>query len=482
MSARPTSTRCGRRSTDNGLAEANLDLISDIIACPGLDYCSLANARSIPVAQKIATRFADLGRQRELGELKLKISGCINACGHHHAGHIGILGVDKKGTENYQLLLGGSGAEDASLGKITGPGFSRGRHRRRDRARDRQISRGARRRRTLPRHLSPRRVRAVQGGDLWLISCASATTSRTKSPRSRSTRSSPASPMRRRCGWRRARMRARCSRISTTLALIEIDFPALPRRARLFVGARAARGGLYRRTARGGRRAGRPDRSHAPLRVRQLRALRADRPGGARSVARRATIIAISPPPTTPSRCGSCGMANALRKIDLIDTAPAFTQADADRLNARFAGVDTLTMLQGAVRRRHARQHRGRLVVRHRKRGAAPPRRARRPGDAGDLRRYAADVPRNARLSRHADRGVRAARQPHDHARSARAGGEGRASNCAGRTIPTAAARSARSSRSRAPRPGSTAGFRGARRSSRRRARTSRGSRSRTGG
>ncbi|MEO5937956.1 MAG: nitrite/sulfite reductase [Sphingomonas sp.] len=108
----------------NGLATANLDLISDIIACPGLDYCSLANARSIPVAQKIATRFADLGRQRELGELKLKISGCINACGHHHAGHIGILGVDKKGTENYQLLLGGSGAEDASLAKITGPGFS----------------------------------------------------------------------------------------------------------------------------------------------------------------------------------------------------------------------------------------------------------------------------------------------------------------------------------------------------------------------
>jgi sulfite reductase (NADPH) hemoprotein beta-component len=106
------------------LATANLDLISDIIACPGLDYCSLANARSIPVAQKIATRFADLGRQRELGELKLKISGCINACGHHHAGHIGILGVDKKGTENYQLLLGGSGAEDASLGKITGPGFN----------------------------------------------------------------------------------------------------------------------------------------------------------------------------------------------------------------------------------------------------------------------------------------------------------------------------------------------------------------------
>jgi sulfite reductase (NADPH) hemoprotein beta-component len=105
------------------LANANLDLISDIIACPGLDYCSLANARSIPVAQKIATRFANAERQRDIGELKLKISGCINACGHHHAGHIGILGVDKKGVENYQLTFGGSGAEDVSIGKIIGPGF-----------------------------------------------------------------------------------------------------------------------------------------------------------------------------------------------------------------------------------------------------------------------------------------------------------------------------------------------------------------------
>jgi sulfite reductase (NADPH) hemoprotein beta-component len=106
-----------------GLAEANLDLVTDIIACPGLDYCSLANARSITVAQKIAARFADPVKQRDIGELKLKISGCINACGHHHAGHIGILGVDRKGTENYQLLFGGSGAEDCSLGTIAGPGF-----------------------------------------------------------------------------------------------------------------------------------------------------------------------------------------------------------------------------------------------------------------------------------------------------------------------------------------------------------------------
>ena len=110
-----------RALAEAGLAEANLDLVSDIIACPGLDYCSLANARSIPIAQKLAVRLAP--RQRELGELQVKISGCINACGHHHAGHIGILGVDRKGVENYQLLLGGSGAEDVSLGKITGPGF-----------------------------------------------------------------------------------------------------------------------------------------------------------------------------------------------------------------------------------------------------------------------------------------------------------------------------------------------------------------------
>ena len=104
-----------------GLGTPNLDLVGDIIACPGLDYCSLANARSIPVAQKISQLLA--AKEQEIGELKLKISGCINACGHHHAGHIGILGVDRKGVENYQLSFGGSEAADTSLGKITGPGF-----------------------------------------------------------------------------------------------------------------------------------------------------------------------------------------------------------------------------------------------------------------------------------------------------------------------------------------------------------------------
>jgi sulfite reductase (NADPH) hemoprotein beta-component len=106
-----------------GLATANIGLITDIIACPGLDYCSLANARSIPVAQAISRRFASPERQAEIGELKIKMSGCINACGHHHVGHIGILGVEKKGAELYQVTLGGSGDENASLGDIVGRGF-----------------------------------------------------------------------------------------------------------------------------------------------------------------------------------------------------------------------------------------------------------------------------------------------------------------------------------------------------------------------
>jgi sulfite reductase (NADPH) hemoprotein beta-component len=106
------------------LATPNLGLVSDIIACPGLDYCALANARSIPVAQQITQRFADLKRQHDIGELKIKISGCINACGHHHVGHIGILGVDKNGEEFYQITLGGDGTETTSLGRIIGPAVS----------------------------------------------------------------------------------------------------------------------------------------------------------------------------------------------------------------------------------------------------------------------------------------------------------------------------------------------------------------------
>ncbi len=107
-----------------GLATANITLISDIIACPGLDYCALANARAIPIAQDIARRFSDPVLAENIGELKIKISGCINACGHHHVGHIGILGVDKKGEEFYQLTLGGSAEDDAAIGQVLGPAVS----------------------------------------------------------------------------------------------------------------------------------------------------------------------------------------------------------------------------------------------------------------------------------------------------------------------------------------------------------------------
>lgn len=106
------------------LATPNINLITDQIACPGLDYCSLANARAIPIAQRISERFADIARQHEIGEMKINTSGCINACGHHHVGHIGILGVDKKGVEYYQVTLGGAADEKTAIGDIVGPAFT----------------------------------------------------------------------------------------------------------------------------------------------------------------------------------------------------------------------------------------------------------------------------------------------------------------------------------------------------------------------
>ncbi|MCD9146501.1 nitrite/sulfite reductase [Pseudophaeobacter flagellatus] len=112
------------RLKEQGLATANIGLISDIIACPGMDYCALATARSIPVAQEIASRFDDLKLEHDIGHLQIKISGCINACGHHHVAHIGILGLDRAGVENYQITLGGDATETAAIGKRTGPGFA----------------------------------------------------------------------------------------------------------------------------------------------------------------------------------------------------------------------------------------------------------------------------------------------------------------------------------------------------------------------
>ncbi len=113
-----------QKLAEYGLAAANYGLAGDIIACPGMDYCSLATARSIPVAQAISRKFADTTRQQDIGNIKINISGCINACGHHHVGHIGILGLDKKGEEYFQITLGGSSSENASIGTILGPGFA----------------------------------------------------------------------------------------------------------------------------------------------------------------------------------------------------------------------------------------------------------------------------------------------------------------------------------------------------------------------
>jgi sulfite reductase (NADPH) hemoprotein beta-component len=106
------------------LATANVGLVTDIISCPGLDYCALATARSIPIAQAISTRFGDAARQAQIGPLQIKISGCINACGHHHVGHIGILGLEKRGQESYQITLGGDPSEDMTIGDLLGPGLT----------------------------------------------------------------------------------------------------------------------------------------------------------------------------------------------------------------------------------------------------------------------------------------------------------------------------------------------------------------------
>jgi len=112
------------RLVEIGLATANAGLVTDIIACPGLDYCSLATARSIPIAQRISERLGAWQRSADIGPLTINISGCINACGHHHIGHIGILGLEKGGVESYQITLGGAADEHCALGELAGPGFS----------------------------------------------------------------------------------------------------------------------------------------------------------------------------------------------------------------------------------------------------------------------------------------------------------------------------------------------------------------------
>jgi sulfite reductase (NADPH) hemoprotein beta-component len=113
-----------RLACEHNLGCANVGLLTDIIACPGGDFCALANAKSIPIAQAIQARFEDLDYLHDLGDISLNISGCMNACGHHHIGNIGILGVDKNGSEWYQITLGGAQGKNSALGKVIGPSFS----------------------------------------------------------------------------------------------------------------------------------------------------------------------------------------------------------------------------------------------------------------------------------------------------------------------------------------------------------------------
>ena len=156
-----------------GLATPNIGLLTNIISCPGGDFCSLANARSIPVAEAIQRRFDDLDYLFDVGEVDLNISGCMNACGHHHVGHIGILGVDKAGEEFYQIEIGGNQGETrpgarVALGKVIGPVVLAGGRARRDRAPDPLLPRPSRQRgRALRRHRGADRRRTLQGLRLW---------------------------------------------------------------------------------------------------------------------------------------------------------------------------------------------------------------------------------------------------------------------------------------------------------------------------
>ena len=165
------ASSCGRRSTDAGLATPNIGTLTDMICCPGLDFCSLANAGSIDVAKLINERFDDYDYLYDLGELDIKMSGCMNACGHHHVGHIGILGVDKGGEEWYQITIGGAAGADASLGQVIGPSVAKTDVRRNDCAAAGRLRRTAAARGALPRYRAPPRRQALQGKSVCRAGC-----------------------------------------------------------------------------------------------------------------------------------------------------------------------------------------------------------------------------------------------------------------------------------------------------------------------
>jgi hypothetical protein len=347
-----------------GLANANLDLIGDIIACPGLDYCSLANARSIPVAQKISERFA-AWKQDEIGELKLKISGCINACGHHHAGHIGILGVDRKGVENYQLLLRRQrGRGYVARHRSPAPASTRTAWSMPWKRRPTSIL-PAQAGRTLPRYLPPHRHGPVQGGDLCQVETAklsrpSAIDEPVADPAVTvdASANNPTPPP---SGSNRATTRACCCRISTVSKLVEVNFPTFGD-GRGYSAARILREAWLRgRIARGGRCAGRSARTCAAA---VSTASRPQQPLAQKPLPKAFATLARRLPKAVDGRPADLGQAaprlkaqrrtdwttpamdrsvtrNLDRKIDLIDTGPRFTEADAIRLNRICSGAPT---------------------------------------------------------------------------------------------------------------------------------------------
>ena len=288
-----TCPRSGTLLEEAGLATANINLITDIIACPGMDYCALANARSIPIAQAIASVRRRSTGSAKIGELKIKISGCINACGHHHVGHIGILGLDKKGEEFYQITLGGERRQPGRDRQDPRPGLLGRAGAGRDRADRRGLSRAARRRRrAVPRRLSPRRRAAVQGEALCRC-LRPAGSSPTIGVPLADDEAVPGERQHHRARWPGSWPKAEHSRHSAGALGVRVEpgqrveqtralaaapgaggaeLPELRRRPRLQHRPHPARALRLRgRGPRGRRRADRPLPVHAPVRLRRLR-------------------------------------------------------------------------------------------------------------------------------------------------------------------------------------------------------------------
>jgi hypothetical protein len=305
---------CGAPRARPALPAPTSGLLTDMIACPGGDFCSLANARSLPIAEAITERYQDLDELHDLGEIDLHISGCINSCGHHHSGHIGILGVDKDGKEWYQITLGGSDGSALSgapvAGKVVGPSFSCSRGARRDRSPARHLPRAPRVPAATRQRPSSTRcagsVRPVQGRRQWprashtadTLTRPPATARRLTMKLMQLIRYQPDTPAPRQrcCNWPTTPTRCTVWR-STAWSASTCTSPNSPTAAPSARLSCCAAGSVYRRDPRHRRRAGRPAGADAAQRFRQRRAAR--RPGPAWHSA----SSAASPASTRAMRC-----------------------------------------------------------------------------------------------------------------------------------------------------------------------------------